>query len=147
MNMEEKIVEIKTFSKEIYLFVNRLLKQLAPKFETLSEESFRAIINSDNTHLFVMQDAKGTPVSMLTVGLYRTPSGYKSWIEDVVTDESFRGCGYGKKIVTFAIRFLHDKGVNSIALTSNSARIAANRLYQKLGFELYETNLYKMRPV
>ena len=28
-------------------------------------------------------------------------------------------------------------------LTSNPSRIAANQLYQTLGFERYETNLYK----
>ena len=143
--MKEKIVEIKTFSQEIYLFVSRLLMQLSPKFKTFPEEAFRAIIDSENAHLFVMQDINGTPVSMLTVGHYRSPSGYKAWIEDVVVDESCRGYGYGKAIVTFAIHFLHEKGVDSIALTSNNARIAANKLYQKLGFERYETNLYKMK--
>ncbi|MBR4233405.1 MAG: hypothetical protein IKR96_02560 [Bacteroidales bacterium] len=30
-----------------------------------------------------------------------------------------------------------------IQLTSNPSRIAANRLYQSLGFERYETNCYK----
>ena len=142
--MMEKIEEIKAFSQETYLFVSRLIKQLSPNCE-LSEEAFRAIVESSNAHLFVMYDANGTPVSMLTVGLYRTPTGYKAWIEDVVADETCRGCGYGQKIVEFAIRYLRDAGVNTLSLTSNPSRIAANRLYQKLGFELYETNFYKMR--
>ena len=33
--------------------------------------------------------------------------------------------------------------VHHIQLTSNPARVAANRLYQELGFERYETNCYK----
>ena len=35
--------------------------------------------------------------------------------------------------------------VHHIQLTSNPARVAANRLYQELGFERYETNCYKMK--
>ena len=31
-----------------------------------------------------------------------------------------------------------------IQLTSNPARVAANRLYQAMGFEHYETNCYKL---
>ena len=144
--MHEKISEVTTFSQEIYLFACRLLKQLSPNSETLSREAFRDIIDSQNAHLFVMYDAEESPVSMLTVGLYRTPSGYKAWIEDVVTDESCRGCGYGKKIVEYAIRYIRDSKVDTLSLTSNPARLAANKLYQKLGFNLYETNLYKMKP-
>ena len=34
--------------------------------------------------------------------------------------------------------------VHSIHLTSNPKRVAANRLYQELGFERYVTNCYKM---
>lgn len=34
--------------------------------------------------------------------------------------------------------------VRQIQLTSNPKRVAANRLYQNLGFERYETNCYKM---
>ena len=30
--------------------------------------------------------------------------------------------------------------VHHVQLTSNPARVAANRLYQELGFERYETN-------
>jgi hypothetical protein len=35
-----------------------------------------------------------------------------------------------------------DAGAGGVALTSNPKREAANRLYQHLGFKLWETNLY-----
>ena len=144
-SMSEKIVEIKSFSQEIYLFVCRLTNQLLPNRYSLSEEAFRAIVDSQCSHLFVMYDIDGTPVSMLTFGHYRSPTGYKAWIEDVVVDEQYRGRGYGKTMVEFAINKIRDLGAESISLTSNSSRIAANAMYKKIGFEFYETNLYKMR--
>ena len=143
----EKIVEIKELPQEIYLFVSRLTKQLSATCESLSEEALLSIIESPNVHLFVMYDENGMPVGMLTVGLYCTPTGSKAWIEDVVVDESYRGYGYGKKIMDHAICFVRNAKVDTLSLTSSPARIAANKMYQKLGFELYETNLYKMKLV
>jgi GNAT superfamily N-acetyltransferase len=93
----------------------------------------------------VLHDANGAPVGTLAVGIYRTPTGCKAWIEDVVVDHAHRGFGYGKKMVEYAIGFIRDSGADTISLTSNPSRIAANQLYQQLDFELYPTNYYKMR--
>ena len=142
--MQEKIVEIKSYSTEIYQLVRGLLAQLSPKRAPLSEESFRAILDAANTHLFVLYHAEDTPVGMLSVGFCHTPSGHKAWIEDVVVDAAYRGYGYGKKIVEHAIAFIRASEADSISLTTNSSRIAANHLYVLLGFEKYETNVYRM---
>jgi len=143
--MLEKIIEIKEFSPEIYRFVCRLTKELSPNREDLSKEAFQAILDSENAHLFVLQGTDDIPVGTLSVGIYRTPTGCKAWIEDIVVDHEFRGLGYGKKLVEFAIAFIGNSGADTISLTSNPSRIAANQLYQTLGFERYETNIYKMR--
>jgi len=142
--MSEKIVEIKVFSQDIFLFVCRLTYQLTSNKYAPSEEAFRDILNSQNVHLFVIHDEVGTPVGMLTVGIYRTPSGHKAWLEDVVVDEKYRGRCYGEKIVDYAINFIRNYDVDAISLTSNPSRIAANKLYQKIGFERYETNVYRI---
>jgi len=142
--MSEKIEKIEEFSPEIYRFVCRLIPQLSPNCDALTEKVFRAMLDSKNVHLFVIQDSEGIPVGMMSVGFYRTPTGCKAWIEDVVIDAAYRGCGYGKKIVEYAICFIRDSGIDSIFLTSNPSRIAANQLYQSLGFEMCETNVFKM---
>ena len=81
---------------------------------------------------------------MLTVGIYHSPTGGKAWIEDVVVDEKYRGQGLSKQLVTHAVRFVKEQGIPLIMLTSNPTRIAANKLYQKLGFEQKQTNVYRM---
>ena len=45
------------------------------------------------------------------------------------------GQGLSKQLVTHAVRFVKEQGIPLIMLTSNPTRIAANKLYQKLGFE------------
>jgi len=141
--MSEKIVEIKTFSPEIYQFVCQLTQQLAPNHEVPSEKAFRTMLDSENAHLFVIHDDNKIPAGMLSVGIYQTPTGCKAWIEDVVVDHAYRGHGYGKMMVEHAIGFIRNAGAGKVSLTSGPARIAANHLYQTLGFEKYETNVYK----
>jgi ribosomal protein S18 acetylase RimI-like enzyme len=80
---------------------------------------------------------------MLTIGTCLTPSGAKVWIEDVVVDEAQRGKGIGKEMMLFAINYSKALGAESVSLTSRPSRIAANELYQKIGFKQYETNVYK----
>ena len=63
-------------------------------------------------------------------------------IESVVVSSKCRGRGYGKELMTAMIE-VAKKMNDHIQLTSNPARVAANRLYQELGFERYETNCYK----
>ena len=77
-------------------------------------------------------------------GIYHSPTGGKAWIEDVVMDEKYRGQGFSKQLVTHAVRFVKEQGIPLIMLTSNPTRIAANKLYQKLGFEQKQTNVYRM---
>jgi len=138
-----KIVEITEFSTEAFNAVKRYTHILLDGAYKLDEENFRQIIKSDSSHLFLLfsySDIAG----MLTLSIYKTPTGSKAWIEDVVIDDSHRGQGLGKKIVQHAIDYAKTSGADILMLTSNPARIAANKLYQTLGFEQKETNVYKM---
>ena len=80
---------------------------------------------------------------MLTIAVYKTPSGIKVWIEDVAVDEAHRGKGIGKELMLAAIDYSKSLGSKDIRLTSRPSRIAANELYLKLGFKKYETNFYR----
>ena len=83
-------------------------------------------------------------MGMLTVGMYASPTGTKAWIEDVVVDESLRGSGLGRRLVNRAIDYCREEGIDTVYLTSNPKRVAANALYQSVGFVRKETNMYKM---
>ena len=72
------------------------------------------------------------------------PEGVIAQIEDVIVDESQRGKGLGKSISEKLIERARARGARVIQLSSNSTRIAANALYKKLGFELHQTNVYRL---
>ena len=138
------IVEISTYNKEYHEAMQRFLDQLTTNPMELTETMFCQLLESENSHLFfLMKDSQ--IAGMLTVGIYHSPTGGKAWIEDVVVDTSFRGQGLSKLLVAHAIEFVKSKQIPSLMLTSNPKRIAANKLYQAMGFERKETNVYRMK--
>ena len=137
------IIEINAYSPEYHEAMQRFLDQLTPEHMTLTEEMVKQLIASENSHLFfLMQDEQ--VAGMLTVGIYYSPTGGKAWIEDVVVDEAFRGQGLSKLLVAHAIQFVESKQIPLLMLTSNPTRVAANKLYQAMGFGRKETNVYRM---
>ena len=139
-----EIIEIQSYSTEYHEAIQRFLDQLTTNPMTLTEEMFKELLASSNSHLFfLLKD--GQIAGMLTIGIYHSPTGGKAWIEDVVVDESFRGQGLSKLLVAHAIEFTKAQQIPSLMLTSNSKRIAANKLYQTMGFSRKETNVYRMK--
>jgi ribosomal protein S18 acetylase RimI-like enzyme len=86
----------------------------------------------------------GSPiVGMLTLVTFRLPTGVRAWIEDVVVDGGSRGRGVGEALTQAALEIAADRGAQTVDLTSRPSREAANRLYQRMGFEPRETNVYR----
>ena len=137
------ISEATHYSEPLHLRLQHLLDQLTPTPVALSEEQLRALMADPSSHLYLLEE-EGSIVGMLTLGIYLSPTGSKAWIEDVVVDSEARGRGYGKLLVEHAIDEARRAGVGQLMLTSNPLRIAANRLYQQMGFQRKETNCYRM---
>ena len=126
---------------------SRLIPQLSSSSPPPTAAELLSIIDNPNSVLFIAEldgdDDVGSVVGSLTLAFYRIPTGLKAWIEDVVVDESARGLGVGEALNVAAIDESRQRGAKNVSLTSRSSREAANRLYQRLGFEPYETNLYR----
>ncbi len=123
----------------------RLSLQLSPQTqrETFSDV-LQKLISHSNAHLFVARLNSGLAAGMLTMISYPSLTGQeKTWIEDVVVGQNARGMGIGEKLVKHAINEAKQQGILQLNLTSNPTRVAANKLYQKLGFQIYDTNYYR----
>ena len=83
---------------------------------------------------------------MLTLVVFRIPTGVRAWIEDVVVDAAVRGRGVGEALSQAALTRAAAAGARTVDLTSRPSREAANRLYRRLGFVPRETNLYRYEP-
>ena|SRR5690606_9163664 len=138
------ISEITVYTPKVEEAVGLFLKQLVNRDIALTGAFLKELIGSPNSRLFCAVDTGGHYVGMITVGTYLSPTGRKAWIEDVVVTEASRGQGIGEALTKYAIDFARKQGIQALMLTSNPTRVAANRLYQKLGFEQRETNVYRM---
>jgi len=138
------IKQINTLTPAIQKVIQHFIDLLVTTPYKASNETLTAFVASENSHLFLAYDEAENIMGMITVGIYYSSTGKKAWIEDVVVDDTFRGQGIGEKLVQHAIEFVKTKDVNLLMLTSHPSRIAANKLYPRVGFSKRETNVYKM---
>lgn len=89
---------------------------------------------------------KGRIAGMLTLVVFRIPTGVRAWIEDVVVDEAMRGRGVGEALSQEAVRRAVGAGARTVELTSRPSREAATILYQRLGFTRRDSNVYRYTP-
>lgn len=129
---------------ELYEAFQRLVPQLTSNNPPPTQGELVALIQEPSSTLLLARADDGGIVGALNLTVYRVPTGVRSIIEDVIVDTSARGRGVGQALMQRAIELAKGKGAKNIALTSNPARAAANRLYVKLGFKKRETNAYQL---
>ena len=130
---------------ELYEAFQRLVPQLTNNNPPPTREDLSALIQETASTLMIARRDDGQIVGALTLTVYRVPTGIRSIIEDVIVDISARGQGIGDALMVRAIEIAKEKGASNITLTSNPLRVAANKLYVKLGFEKRDTNAYQMK--
>lgn len=130
---------------ELYKAFQRLVPQLTTNNPPPTHEELAALINEPSSTLLLARNESGQIIGALNLTVYRVPTGIRSIIEDVIVDISARGQGIGEALMVRAIEIARQKGARNIALTSNPMRVAANKLYLKMGFEKRETNAYQIK--
>lgn len=141
---------VATVDDELLAAFERLIPQLSSSSPPPSRQQLAALIDNSETVLFVARGigSEGTTegiIGSLTLAFYRIPTGLKAWIEDVVVDEAARGRGVGAALTNAALAEARTRGSKDVSLTSRPAKEAANRLYQRIGFEARETNVYRYK--
>jgi ribosomal protein S18 acetylase RimI-like enzyme len=129
---------------ELYEALARLIPQLGIHKASPTQEELAALLRAESSTLLIARepDENGEIVGILSLTVYRVPTGVRSIIEDVVVDEKIRRRGFGEALVRQAIELARQAGANGVSLTSSPTRKAANYLYQAIGFELRQTNPY-----
>lgn len=145
-------VEIMTdASPELEAAFERLIPQLSSSSTPMDLEQIEEFIAQDCVDLLVFRsqdendDGERPILGMLTLVTFEIPTGWRAWIEDVVVDSEARGQGAGAALVSAAVDIAKKRGAKTVDLTSRPSREAANRLYQRAGFELRETNVYRIK--
>jgi ribosomal protein S18 acetylase RimI-like enzyme len=143
--MSVEVEAVREVTDELVRACRRLLPQLSSSAAPPSGEDLARTVGHQAITLFVARSA-GAIVGMLTLVTFPLPTGLRARIEDVVVDQAARGQGIGTALTMAALDLARQRGARSVDLTSRASRVAANRLYQQLGFQLRDSNVYRYQP-
>lgn len=134
--------KILNYLKEKFVYdletVRKLIAQLDATAIVNEQSLYKAMLDG---HISKIEE-NGRLVGMGWIFPRQTMLRRQAVVEDMIVDESQRGKGLGEKILYDLLRWAKKQGVEVVELTTNPRRLAANNLYQKLGFKLHETNHY-----
>ncbi len=124
--------------------INKLIAQQSPgKRPRLKLEDLEEVFLNDNFQLygaFEVKRSRRKLIGMSSIFFQRNLTRWIAEIHDVVVDEKYRGQGIGGQLVRALIQAADNfslvcGGVPiKLYLTSRPNRVAANKLYKKLGF-------------
>jgi ribosomal protein S18 acetylase RimI-like enzyme len=135
------IVEpVRAWSPELQEATARLLPQLSPRTPPGRAALEELLADPQATLLAARSD--GAIVGIAVVAVHRRLTHLTARLEDVVVDEHARGQGVGEALVGAAIDEARRRGAPEIELRTAPRREAANRLYPRLGFQRYDSNVY-----
>ena len=140
--MAVEISVLEDVDDEVVNAFEKLIPQLSRSSPPPTADELQAIVDHQACTMLIAR-VDGAVVGAMTLVLFPIPTGLRAWIEDVVVDDAARGAGVGAKLNIRAIEIAQEAGAKSVDLTSRPSREAANRLYQRLGFEPRETNVYR----
>jgi ribosomal protein S18 acetylase RimI-like enzyme len=138
-------VQVEVLSKvtdEVVEAFARLLPQLSRSAPPLDEAALARIVAAPASTLLIAR-SDGAITGTLTLVMFPIPTGLRAWIEDVVVDETVGRQGIGTALTLEAVRIARQAGARTVDLSSRPSRVAAGRLYEKLGFQARETRMYR----
>lgn len=132
--------ELHTYTDSDFSDLASLMQELSGNI-VFTRECLERMLADPNSHLYVIRE-DGRIVACASLCIFHQPFSTDATIESVVVSSKMRGKGLGRKLMEHLLAEAVRLGVDCIHLTSNPSRIAANALYQKIGFERKETNCY-----
>lgn len=132
------ITRVTTVDDDLVEAFTRLMPLLNDHARPPTRDELAEIVRTG--HLFVARDPG--IIGVLALHLYRIPSGLAARIDDVIVATEARGRGIGEALTRAAVEHARVAGARAVHLTSHPRREAANRLYQRVGFERRDTNVY-----
>lgn len=139
-----KIVELTTYLEEYVKGLDALMRELSDVAEVTGER-VRMVIDTPNMHQYAVFDEDGLMVGCATLCVCHTPEKVIGFVEAVVVAAECRGHHLGRRLMERVLSDAKGFGVQEVHLTSRPQRVAANGLYQALGFDKKETNVYQLK--
>lgn len=140
-----EIQELQNSTQSQFEDLKQLMSELSDRVK-FTQTDLMLVLKDSNCHLYVIFDDERI-VGCATLCVFHSPTGTKASVEDVVVSSAYRGQHLGKQLMEYVLVQAKAFAPIELHLTSNPMRVAANKLYQSLGFQKKETNCYQMSIV
>ncbi|WP_458246517.1 GNAT family N-acetyltransferase [Streptomyces sp. MAI_2237] len=140
--MKIQVEAAREADQELVEALGRLLPQLSRSARPLDAQALARVLACDTNTVLVARADHGI-VGTLTLTTVALPSGLRARVEDVIVDEAARGHGIAGLLMEQALRLAREAGARTVDLTSRPDREAANRLYERLGFQRRGSTVYR----
>ena len=137
-----EIQELQTYTQAQFEDLKQLMSELSDRVN-FTETDLTLVLKDSNCHLYAILDGERI-VGCVTLCVFHSPTGTKASVEDVVVSSAYRGQHLGKQLMKYVLEQAKAFAPIELHLTSNPMRVAANKLYQSIGFQKKETNCYQM---
>lgn len=130
---------------ELHAALARLLPQLNPTLPVPDLERLRRLLADPAVTLLIAREGVQV-VGTTTVIVYTTPFWIKARLDEVVVDAQARGKGVGEALVKAGLEVGRRAGAQLAELQSGKgpARAAAHRLYERMGFRIRDTDVFRI---
>ena len=137
-----EINELQNYTQAKFEELKQLMSELSDRVN-FTQTDLMLVLKDSNCHLYVILDGERI-IGCATLCVFHSPTGTKASIEDVVVSSAYRGQHLGKQLMEYVLEQAKEYAPIELHLTSNPKRVAANKLYQSIGFQKKETNCYQM---
>ena len=114
---EIKVSAASGVDDELIAAFHRLIPQLSRTAAVPTPDAIREIVEAPASTVLIARDDRdrGRIVGLLTLVVFRIPTGVRAWIEDVVVDDAVRGRGVGEALSQEAIRRAVGAGARTVS--------------------------------
>ena len=143
--MGVRVEAVTSATPEIHDALARLLPQLNSRLPIPDMERLLRLVADPAATLLVARDGDEI-VGTTTVLVYTTPFWIKARLDEVVVDSAARGKGVGEALVKAALDVGRERGAQVAELQSGRGpnRVAAHRLYERLGFRIRDSDVMRI---
>lgn len=120
--------------------LRRLYKELRPHDPELAPDDavacWRALLDQPNVRIIVAEHAHQLVSTCMLAFIPNLASGGRpiGFVEHVITLSEFRGHGFARAVLKYALDLAWDRDCCKVVLLSGAQRTDAHRLYESLGF-------------
>ena len=138
-----EVIPLKEATQQALDELNALSHELHDDDRSATMQDLGQLVKDETAILFVVRDGEKI-IGMASLYLIPKIGSKTSLLEDVIVDSKYRGQGLGEKLVRAVVDEAKKRGLKSISLSSRPVRVAAHKLYEKVGFQKKETDVFKL---